>query len=236
MKLDSYNVKRSETRLSIFETLKTRSGQLSTRARRQRAIMCVLAQHSNPNERTRIAIAKRIAGPTESKWQTAYPGVFKDIKDIMLPTGVIKEEGRLPMRRGPKALQSQGNPYYGLTVKGTMVALAISEMPGRSGMLNTFLESELSEAGTLIAIAESSPELVYISIQQHVENWCRGEADLDSSRLEKLPKDSLLVACCGLLESFMNMSRERQEAMVEFLSRAKNMSVSGTHTGRQKSQ
>ena len=40
--------------------------------------------------------------------------------------GIAEEDGRLPLKRGPKALQEKGIPYYHLTKKGILVGLAIN--------------------------------------------------------------------------------------------------------------
>ena len=42
------------------------------------------------------------------------------------------------MKRGPKALQEKGIPYYHLTKEGILVALSISEIKKRKSLLKEF--------------------------------------------------------------------------------------------------
>ena len=209
-----YTSKHKDPHLSIFEKFKTRPSQLSTKAQRQRLILCILAQDTSPEERTRTAISKKMAAPSGSKWQTTYPGVFTDIENVMLPLGIIQEEGRLRTRRGPRVLQDHGSPYYGLTRKGMVVALAIPEMPGRLEMLETLLGD--GNGNALHMLARRSPDFACMLVKGHVEEWCMGKTDLNLSNLEK-GDNEFLVPYCDLLESFMEMEREEQGMLVEFL-------------------
>ena len=47
---------------------------------------------------------------------------------VLIPAGVVREGGRLPLRRGPKALQLEGVPFYELTDTGILVASSIEEL------------------------------------------------------------------------------------------------------------
>ena len=59
---------------------------------------------------------------------------------------IAEEDGRLPLKRGPKALQEKGIPYYHLTKKGVLVALSISEIKNRERLLKRFfLKSDSKE-------------------------------------------------------------------------------------------
>ena len=111
--------------LAIFDTFKTRSTDLTAKAMRQRAIISALTGNVNPAEKTRTAITRRI---TKSKeWKNTYSGVFLDMSEVLIPLDFIQEQGRMPLNRGPKALQEKGVPYYGLTRKGFIVAMALSK-------------------------------------------------------------------------------------------------------------
>ena len=50
---------------------------------------------------------------------------------LLIPSGVVKEGGRLPLRRGPRALQLEGVPFYELTEAGLVVASSIEEVGNR---------------------------------------------------------------------------------------------------------
>ena len=137
---------KTDTRLSIFDTFKTKGEELTGEANRQRAIITILGSNANPAERTRTGISQRIAKKHGISWKNIYSGIFRDLDEILLPMDVAEEDGRLPLKRGPKALQEIGIPYYHLTKKGILIALSISETKNREGLLKQFfLKSESSE-------------------------------------------------------------------------------------------
>ena len=41
-------------------------------------------------------------------WKNIYSGIFRDLDEILLPMEIAEEDGRLPLKRGPKALQEKG--------------------------------------------------------------------------------------------------------------------------------
>jgi hypothetical protein len=126
---------KSETKLSIFDTFKTKGEELTGEANRQRAIITILASNANPAERTRTGISQRIAKGQGIAWKNIYSGIFRDLDEILIPMGIAEEHGRLPLKRGPKALQEKGIPYYHLTKKGTLIALSISDVKNREKLL-----------------------------------------------------------------------------------------------------
>jgi hypothetical protein len=128
---------KSGMHLSIFDTFKIK-GELTGEANRQRAIITILANSSNPADRTRTGISQRIAKEKGISWKNIYSGIFRDLDEILIPLEIAEEDGRLPLRRGPKALQENGIPYYHLTKKGVLVALSISEIKNLGGLLQAF--------------------------------------------------------------------------------------------------
>jgi hypothetical protein len=78
---------------------------------------------------------------TDIVWKNIYSGIFRDLDEILLPLGIAEEDGRLPLKRGPKALQEIGIPYYHLTKKGILVALSINECKNRENLLVNFSQS-----------------------------------------------------------------------------------------------
>ena len=56
---------------------------------------------------TRTAIAQNIAKKNNLLWKNLYSGVFRDLDEILIPLGIVVEAGRLPLKRGPKALQEK---------------------------------------------------------------------------------------------------------------------------------
>ena len=109
---------------------------------RQRAIITCLAQAGASSEKTRTSISQYIAKENNVVWKNIYSGIFRDLDEILIPLGIVEEEGRLPLKRGPKALQENGMPYYHLTKKGLLVALSISESGDRESMMAEFFANE----------------------------------------------------------------------------------------------
>lgn len=103
------------TNLAIFNTFKTRRNKFTGEAIRQRGIITHLAMEYNPEIKTRTAIAHALAKKHRIMWQNIYSGIFRDLDEVLVPLSIVKEEGRLPLRRGPRALQQEGVPHYGLT-------------------------------------------------------------------------------------------------------------------------
>src|SRR3990172_1202723 len=137
--------KGKKTKLSVFDTFKIK-GELTGEANRQRAIIIILASNANPAERTRTGISQRIAKKQGIAWKNIYSGIFRDMDEILIPLEIAEEGGRLPLRRGPKALQEKGIPYYNLTKKGILVALSISEVKDREKLLEKiFSQSDSKE-------------------------------------------------------------------------------------------
>ncbi|MDH3617638.1 MAG: hypothetical protein OEM89_02815, partial [Nitrosopumilus sp.] len=112
---------KSSTKLSIFDTFKTKDNTLTGEAKRQRSIIQILSSNANPAERTRTGISQKIAKGQGNVWKNIYSGIFRDLDEILLPMGIAEEDGRLPLKRGPKALQEIGIPFYHLTRKGVLI-------------------------------------------------------------------------------------------------------------------
>jgi hypothetical protein len=206
-----------DAKLSIFEKLRTRPGEPSAKALRQRAVIQMLAERSNPQDRTRTGLAKSLAAATGSKWQTVYPAVFGDMEKIMVPLGIIQEEGRLPLRRGPRMMQERGSPYYSLTQEGLVVALAIRDVQGREDIIG-HIEEMGPHDSTLRALAKSSPGLVQYIMERYVEAWCRGGSSLLPLDLGRIRNDGPLSMCRNLLEEYGRMDGEAREGVAALLS------------------
>ncbi len=126
---------KSKTKLSIFDTFKTKDNSLTGEAKRQRSIIRILSSNANPAERTRTGISQKIAKGQGIVWKNIYSGIFRDLDEILLPMGIVEEDGRLPLKRGPKALQEKGIPFYHLTTKGVLIALSIKEVENKEKLL-----------------------------------------------------------------------------------------------------
>ena len=136
---------KSKGKLAIFDTFKTKDNDLTGEAKRQRAIITILGSGGNPAERTRTGISQKIAKKQEIAWKNIYSGIFRDLDEILLPMEIAEEDGRLPLKRGPKALQEKGIPYYHLTKKGILVGLAINGIEKMSLQLKEFFSKSDSK-------------------------------------------------------------------------------------------
>lgn len=215
--------KGSNTKLSIFDTFKIK-GELTGEANRQRAIITILASNVNPAERTRTGISQSIAKRHGIAWKNIYSGIFRDLDEILIPLEIAEEGGRLPLKRGPKALQEKGIPYYHLTKKGVLVALSISEVKNREKLLEKIFsqsDSKEKEYERIIkSLSETSPNFTYSIFQKYVKAFCDNKIkDLlpfDLSKLKDISDESLIIQK-EILEAFLKLSKQDKEEAIRFL-------------------
>ncbi len=215
---------KSDIKLAIFNTFKTKGADLTGEANRQRAIITILASNVNPAERTRTGISQRIAKKQGITWKNIYSGIFRDMDEILLPMEIAEEDGRLPLKRGPKALQEIGIPYYHLTRKGILIALSISEIKNRENLLKEFFsKSESTEKGfekILSILLKTSPNFTYSIFQKYVKAFCDNKIkDLlpfDLSKLREISDESLGIQK-EFLEAFLKLSKQEKEDSIRFL-------------------
>lgn len=215
--------KESDTKLSIFDTFKI-NGDLTGEANRQRSIITILASNANPAERTRTGISQSIAKRQGITWKNIYSGIFRDLDEILIPLEIAEEGGRLPLKRGPKALQEKGIPYYHLTKKGIVVALSISEIKNREKLLEkVFSESDSNEKEyekIIKSLLETSPNFTYSIFQKYVKAFCDNKIkDLlpfDLSKLKDVSDESLIIQK-EILEAFLKLSKQDREEAIRFL-------------------
>ncbi len=79
---------KSNTKLAIFDTFKTKGGDLTGEANRQRAIITILGSKVNSAEKTRTGISQKIAKKHGIAWKNIYSGIFSDLEEILLPIGI----------------------------------------------------------------------------------------------------------------------------------------------------
>ena len=214
---------KSDTNLSIFDTFKIK-GELTGEANRQRSIITILASNANPAERTRTGISRRIAKRQDIAWKNIYSGIFRDLDEILIPLEIAEEDGRLPLRRGPKALQEKGIPYYKLTKKGVLIALSISEVKNREKLLKDFFsksDSKEKEYERIItSLLETSPNFTYSIFQKYVKAFCDNKIkDLlpfDLSKLKDISDESLMIQK-EILEAFLKLSKQDKEEAIRVL-------------------
>jgi hypothetical protein len=215
---------KSNTKLAIFDTFKTKGGDLTGEANRQRAIIRILASKANPAEKTRTGISQRIAKKQGIVWKNIYSGIFRDLDEILLPMEIAEEDGRLPLKRGPKALQEKGIPYYHLTKKGVLIALSISEIENRENLLKEFFsksdsaEKEFEEI--LSTLLTTSPNFTHSIFQKYVKAFCDNKIKellpFDLSKLKDISDESLDIQK-EILSAYSKLSKQEKDDVMRFL-------------------
>ena len=209
-------------KLAIFDTFKTKDKDLTGEAKRQRSIITILGSNVNPAERTRTGISQKIAKKQKITWKNIYSGIFRDLDEILLPMGIAEEDGRLPLKRGPKALQEKGIPYYHLTKKGILVGLAINGIENLSSQLKEFFmeagpkEKEFEKI--LTKFMTNSPNFTYSIFQKYVKAFCEDKINellpFDLSKLKDLSDENLIIQKEVLVAFLKLTNQEKKEASV----------------------
>ena len=215
---------KSKTKLAIFDTFKTKGDDLTGEANRQRSIITILGSSANPAEKTRTGISQKIAKKQGIAWKNIYSGIFRDLDEILLPMEIAEEDGRLPLKRGPKALQEIGIPYYHLTKKGILVALSIKDIKNRENLFKEFFsKSEPNEKEfekILSSLLKTSPIFTYSIFQKYVKAFCDNKINellpFDLSKLRDISDESLIIQK-EILSAFVTLSKEEKEEAIIFL-------------------
>ena len=209
-------------RLAIFETFKTKKDELTGEASRQRSIIIALATLNNPMNMTRTAIAQRIAQENNTVWKNIYSGIFRDLDEILIPLEIVEEAGRLPLRRGPKALQEKGIPFYQLTLKGLLVAISLDKLTSREKILESFIErAKISDdfRDEIRILSKFVPSFTYYMFRSYVKAFCDGRLSdllpLDKSKFLQFSDEAILIQK-EFLESFNSMSKQEKERTLRF--------------------
>ena len=211
-------------KLAIFETFKTKQDKLTGEANRQRSIIAHLSTSTNSAAKTRTAISRRIAEDHGVIWKNIYSGIFRDLDEVLLPLGIVKEGGRLPLKRGPKALQEKGVPFYELTVEGLLIALSLNEISEKENILHQFLskakieEKEFQES--LQKLAKNIPKFTYYLFEKYSKAYCDGKIEkllpFSLANLKKISDESIIIQR-EFLEAFGNFSNKDKEKTLNFL-------------------
>ena len=191
-------------------------------AKRQRYIISHLASEGDSITRTRTAIAQHIAEKNGIVWKNIYSGVFRDLDEVLIPLNVVIEDGRLPLTRGPKALQEAGVPFYKLTIKGLLVALSLSELKDKDGVLQQFLsKSEIKEnyfKESIKILAKISPSFAYSIFEKYIRAYCDGKvSDVIPFNIIELKKisDQTFKIQKELLEGFTALSKSDKNVVLK---------------------
>jgi len=174
---------------------------------------------------TRTAIAQNIAKKNNLLWKNLYSGVFRDLDEILIPLGIVVEAGRLPLKRGPKALQEKGVPYYQLTPEGLLVVLSIDDIDQKESVLNEFLsKTEIKEEfeNVIRILVKISPKFTYSMFEIYVKAFCEGKLKnlLPFSVLEfqKISQNAFTIQN-ELLNGFMTLSKSKKSDVLNFFAK-----------------
>ena len=217
-------MKSGKTHLAIFDTFKTKRQQITGEAARQRAIIHHLSNSTNSASKTRTAISQNIAEKNNILWKNIYSGIFRDMDEILMPLGIVEEEGRLPLKRGPKALQQNGMPFYHLTKKGMIVSLAIDSISERKKILKSIINQADEDEKQAFAIMEKlvkiAPHFGFSIFERYVKAYCENKlGDLVPFTIENVSKstDNSAQIQMELLEGFSKLSKLDRDQTIDFL-------------------
>ena len=193
---------------------------------RQRNIIVHLAQANSSVSMTRTAIAQNIAEKNGLLWKNIYSGVFRDMDEILIPLDIVIEAGRLPLKRGPKALQEKGIPFYKLTKSGFLVALSIDELENKKSVLDNFLlNPEIKEKEFVDAIkilVKVSPKLTYSIFEIYVNAYCDGKLKnllpFSISEFCRISGNTFVIQK-ELLEGFQKLSKSNRLDILKLFSK-----------------
>ena len=218
-------MKSEKTRLAIFDTFKTKKQQITGEAIRQRAIIHHLSNSSNSASKTRTAISQSIAEENKILWKNIYSGIFRDLDEVLIPLGIVAEEGRLPLKRGPKALQQNGMPFYHLTKKGMIVSLAIDKISDRKKILKGIVhqaadDNEKQAFEIMEKLVKIAPHFGFSVFERYVKAYCESNIDdLLPFTVENVSKsaDNSAQLQMELLEGFSKLSKADRDQTIDFL-------------------
>jgi len=220
-------LKQKKAHIAIFDTFKTKKNKFTGEAKRQRGIIIHLALEKNPELRTRTSIAHAIAKNNGILWQNIYSGIFKDLDEVLIPSGVVKEGGRLPLRRGPKALQLEGVPFYELTETGILVASSIEELgDSRTKILESYFNNMNVGASSndimkksILLLLKTIPSFVIKIISAYIYAYSTGEIDtitpITIDKLRSLIKEQISIER-EFIESYDGLSQNQKQLLKDF--------------------
>ena len=217
-------MKGENARLAIFDTFKTKRQKITGEAERQRAIIHHLSNAMNSASKTRTAISQSIAEKNKILWKNIYSGIFRDLDEVLIPLGIVEEEGRLPLKRGPKALQQNGMPFYHLTKKGLIVSLAIDSISERKkilkGMMNQANDEERQTFEIMERLVKIAPHFGFSVFERYVKAYCENKIeDLLPFSVENVSKsaDKSAQLQMELLEGFSKLPKSDRDQTIDFL-------------------
>jgi hypothetical protein len=220
-------LRHKKAHIAIFDTFKTKKNKFTGEAKRQRGIITHLALEKNPELKTRTSIAHAIAKNNGILWQNIYSGIFKDLDEALIPSGVVKEGGRLPLRRGPKALQLEGVPFYELTETGILVASSIEELGNiRMKILESYFDKmNINASGndvmrkSILLLLKTIPSFMIKIISTYIYAYTNGEIDaltpITIEKFRSVLKEQVFIEK-EFIESYDSLSQNQKELLKDF--------------------
>jgi hypothetical protein len=121
-------------------------------------------------------------------------------------------------------LQEKGVPYYQLTTKGLLIAVALDEIIGREKILERFfaqyrdIDGEFLEQ--ILVLANFASRFVFSLFRSYVRAYCDGRLEdllpFDKKRFLQV-SDEFILTQKEFLESFIEMSKLEKEKTLSFL-------------------
>jgi hypothetical protein len=144
--------------------------------------------------------------------------------EILMPLGIVEEEGRLPLKRGPKALQQNGMPFYHLTKKGMIVSLAIDSISERKKILKDIVnkadDDEIQAFQIMEKLIKIAPHFGFSIFERYVKAYCENKLeDILPFTVENVSKstDNSAQIQMELLEGFSKLSKLDRDQTIDFL-------------------
>ena len=139
---------------------------------------------------------------------------------------MVKEGGRLPLRRGPRALQLEGVPFYELTEAGLVVASTIEEIDDRLRLLKSYITSmsytnkdESMMLNGLLLLVDIAPSFMSKIINEYIYAYTTGLIQsitpIDMKKFRNAVSNKISVER-DLLEAFANSHPEEQVVIRNF--------------------
>ena len=202
---------------SLFETFKL-TNQLTGKAKRQRKIIKIIGTTDIPDQRTKVEISREISRENKQSWKNSYSGVYNDIEKILLPQKIIEEEGRIPLKRGPRLLQREGTGYYKLTKIGTLLLFCIEDNKVKIDFTDFTYQQDLGEELNLLYTI--NPVLCFLLLEKYTSTRCTSGKDIIPITLEKISKIAEFPLNCNLefIKSILSYNEDNQRKILQILS------------------
>ncbi len=204
-------------KISLFDKFKI-TNQLTCKAKRQRKIIKIIGTAQTPEQRTKVRISKKISPKGAQSWKNTYSGVYHDIEKILLPQKIIVEEGRIPLKRGPRLLQTEGTGYYKLTKTGMLLLFCIENIRVNIDFTEFTHEQDLGEK--LNRLYQINRSLCFLLLEKYVSTRCVKGEDIVPIRLESIREiaDYELNCDINFIKSILSDNNENQKEMLIILS------------------